>query len=161
MQAAVSKVIMERFDNISKTTPPTSSDDVLKNTKPQVNGQSKQEFKNGTKKSSTPSSSDAPTPGSDESDVDLSPPKKKRKQPDSDAKLAAKLQAEENSRARPSRAGVNKKTVVIRKKSTPKKKSAAKVKADDDSDLDVNSDGEKKDVVRKGGFHVSLKHRHR
>jgi len=151
---------MERFDNISKTTPPTSSDDALKNPTSQVNGQPKQEL-NGAKGNSTPSSSGAPTPGTDESDIDVSPPKKKRKQPDSDAKLAAKLQAEENSRARPSRAGVNKKTVVIRKKSTPKKKSAAKVKADDDSDLDLNSDGEKKDVVRKGGFHVSLQHRHR
>ncbi len=147
---------MERFDNISKITPPISSDGALKHTTPQVNGQPKQEFKNGKKRSPTPSSSGAPTPESDESDVDLSPPKKKRKQPDSDAKLAAKLQAEENSRARPSRAGVNKKAVVIRKKSTPKKKSAAKVKADDDSDLDLNSDGEKKDVVRKGGFHVSI-----
>lgn len=152
---------MERFDNISKTTPPTSSDDALNKIPPQVNGQPKQDFKNGTKRSATPSTSGAPTPESDGSDVDLSPPKKKRKQPDSDAKLAAKLQAEENSRARPSRAGVNKKTVVIRKKSTPKKKSSAKVKVDDDSDLDLNSDGEKKDVVRKGGFHVSVLYRHR
>lgn len=156
MQDAIRKVIMERFDNISKTTPPTSSDDALKNTTPQVNGQPKQEYKNGTKRGSTPSSSGGPTPESDESDVDPSPPKKKRKQPDSDARLAAKLQAEENSRARPSRAGVNKKAIVIRKKSTPKKKSSAKVKAVDDSDLDLNSDGEKKDVVRKGGFHVSI-----
>ena len=147
---------MERFDNISKTTPPTSSVNVLKNTTPQVNGQPKQEFKNGAKRSLTPNSSVGATPESDESDVYPSPPKKKRKQPDSDAKLAAKLQAEENSRARPSRAGVNKKPVVIRKKSTPKKKSSAKVKADDDSDLDLNSDGQKKDVVRKGGFHVSI-----
>jgi upstream activation factor subunit UAF30 len=85
----------------------------------------------------------------------MSPPPKKRKKLDSDAKLAAKLQAEENSRARPSRNGVNKKPVAARKKSTPKKKSAAKIKADDDSDLELNSDGEKKEVVRKGGFHVS------
>jgi upstream activation factor subunit UAF30 len=95
------------------------------------------------------------TPVTDESDVDLGPPKKKRKQPDSDAKLAAKLQAEENSRARPSRGSVNKKPIAVRKKPTPKKKSSAKVKADDDSDLELNSDGEKKEVVRKGGFHVS------
>jgi upstream activation factor subunit UAF30 len=146
---------MERFDKISKPTTPTSSDDALTNTTSQVNGQTKQELKNGTKRSATPSSSGAPTPESDES-VDPSPPKKKRKQPDSDAKLAAKLQAEENSRARPSRAGVTKRNVVIRKKATPKKKSSAKVKTEDDSDLDQNSDGEKKDVVRKGGFHVSI-----
>ena len=117
----------------------------------------KQEASNGVKEEQQQSSPDAPTPqsASDNSDIDMGPPKKKRKQADSDAKLAAKLQAEENSRARPSRGGVAKKPVVARKKSSPKKKSAAKVKVDDDSDLELDSNGEAKDVVRKGGFHVS------
>ncbi len=111
----------------------------------------KQESKNGHKRQASDSS-----PGADDSEVDKTPPPKKRKQPDSDAKLAAKLQAEENSRARPSRGSVSKKPTVVRKKATPKKKSAAKIKGEDDSDVELNSDGERKDVVRKGGFHVRL-----
>ena len=39
------------------------------------------------------------------------------------------------------------------KKKTPKKKSADRVKADDDSDLELNSDGEVKEKPKKGGFH--------
>jgi hypothetical protein len=82
---------------------------------------------------------------------DINNPRKKRKEEDSDAKLAALLQAEENSRARSTR-GVTKKPTVVRKK--PVKKTPAKVKTDDGSDVELNSDGEKKEVVRKGGFHV-------
>lgn len=93
----------------------------------------------------------------DDSDGDNAPPRKKQKKSsaDSDAKLAALLQAQENSRGRATRGAVNKKSVKA--KATPKKKkSAAKIKAADDSDIELNSDGEKKAVVRKGGFHVSL-----
>lgn len=91
----------------------------------------------------------------DDSDVDEPSPKKKQKrQPaDSDAKLAALLQAQENSRARATRGGVSKKPVKA--KAAKRKKSAAKIKAADDSDIELNSDGEKKVVERKGGFHVS------
>lgn len=42
------------------------------------------------------------------------------------------------------------------KTTAKRKKSAAKIKAADDSDMELNSDGEKKVVERKGGFHVSL-----
>jgi upstream activation factor subunit UAF30 len=84
---------------------------------------------------------------------DTTTPKKKRKEEDSDAKLAALLQAEENSRARSTR-GVTKKPTAVRKKLV--KKTPTKVKADDGSDMELNSDGEKKEVIRKGGFHVSL-----
>lgn len=89
-----------------------------------------------------------------ESDEDDSPPKKKvKRKQDDDAKLAAKLQAQENTRIRSTRGAATKKSVV--KKSTPrKKKSAVKVKKADDSDVELNSDGEPKEVVRKGGFHV-------
>lgn len=122
-----------------------------------ANGHMKLEAGNRAKKESLKGNQDVPTPrsASDNSDVDMGPPKKKRKQADSDAKLAAKLQAEENSRARPSRGGVVKKAVISRKKASPKKKSAAKVKADDDSDIELDSNGEVKEVNRKGGFHVS------
>jgi hypothetical protein len=116
----------------------------------------KLEASNRVKKEPVTGGHDVPTPrsASDNSDIDMEPPKKKRKQADSDAKLAARLQAEENSRARPSRGGVVKKAVVSRKKASPKKKSAAKVKADDDSDIELDSNGEAKEVNRKGGFHV-------
>ena len=87
--------------------------------------------------------------------VDTPPPKKKRKRSplDEDAAFAARLQAEENSRARPTRGGGPKKPAPVKKK-TPRKKTAAKVRAEDDSDLDT-SDLEKK-VSRSGGFHVSV-----
>lgn len=84
---------------------------------------------------------------------DITSPKKKRKEEDSDAKLAALLQAEENGRARTTR-GVTKKPIAARKK--PVKKTPAKVKADDGTDVELKSDGEKKEAVRKGGFHVSF-----
>lgn len=99
---------------------------------------------------------------SDEDDLsdlpDISPPKKKRKaEPfvDADALYAAKLQAEENSRARPTR-GAARKHTLIKKKRTPKKKTAEKVKAEDDSDLqNSGSETTEKKVNRSGGFHVS------
>jgi upstream activation factor subunit UAF30 len=106
-----------------------------------VNGHSKENSSVGVKRSS-PSQ-----------DHDTSASRKKRKEEDSDAKLAALLQAEENSRARSTR-GVSKKPTTVRKK--PVKKTPAKVKADGDSDVELNSDGEKKGGVRKGGFHVSI-----
>lgn len=55
--------------------------------------------------------------------------------------------------ARPTRGGSTKKKAPIKKRTT-KKKSASKVKAEDDSDLELNSDGEVKEKKeRKGGFH--------
>jgi hypothetical protein len=87
-----------------------------------------------------------------------SPKKKRKAEPatDDDAAFAAKLQAEENSRARPTRNGVNKKKVVMKKKKSSKKKASEKVKAEDDSDLDGSETGDDKKVNRSGGFHVSL-----
>ena len=70
-----------------------------------------------------------------------------------DAKLAAMLQAAENRSARATRGAGNKK--VVKTKRTPKKprKSASKVKAVDDSDVELGSDGEVKEKPKKGGFH--------
>ena len=96
------------------------------------------------------------------SNVPTSPPlKKKRKaEPalDDDAAFAAKLQAEENNRARPTRGGANRKSVVAKKKQkTAKKKTPVKVKVDDNSDIGGSGSGaEDKTVNRSGGFHVSL-----
>lgn len=95
------------------------------------------------------------------SDVaDKSPPKKKRKAGstvDADAAYAAKLQAEENLRARPTRGGSTRKAAPAKKKkSTAKSKTAKKVKAEDDSDVDGSEASGKKEVNRTGGFHVRL-----
>lgn len=83
-------------------------------------------------------------------------PKKKRKvDHDSDAVLAAKLQALEDRSSRATRGGGPKKTSVMKKKKTPKKKTADKVKAEDDSDIEGSgSDAKEKRVNRSGGFHV-------
>lgn len=90
------------------------------------------------------------------------PPKKKQKRQklieEDDAAFAARLQAEENqlSRARSTRGGGAKRKAVAKKDKSAKKKakSAKKVNSDDDSDLD-SATGEKKEVKRTGGFHVS------
>lgn len=162
LQDEITELIGERFDFIRQLDSSTTA--AAPPPKPAANGHSNGMVKAKPKKevkadspfsslgTATPSVADA-----DDSDVDISPPKKKQRNntyTDSDAKLAAMLQAEENSRSRPTRGGVNKKAVAMRKKPSTKKKSATKIKADDDSDMDLNSDGEKKDVVRKGGFHV-------
>lgn len=92
------------------------------------------------------------------SNVPVTPTPKKKRKPepvmDDDAVFAARLQAEENSRARPTRGGANRKNVVVKKKKAPKKKTSDKVKAEDDSDLDGTGTGEEKKVNRSGGFHV-------
>lgn len=67
---------------------------------------------------------------------------------DADARLAAQLQAQENSlaRGRKTRGGDK----PVKKKAAPRKKSAKKVKADDDSDLDA-ADGETGKKRKAGG----------
>ena len=89
--------------------------------------------------------------------VDSPKPKKKRKvEHDSDAAYAARLQAMENSRGRSTRGGGPKVTKPVKKK-TPKKKSAGRVKAEDDSDLDGSgSEVKEKKVNRNTGFHVNV-----
>ena len=91
--------------------------------------------------------------------MDMPSPKKKSKANhiiDADAAFAARLQAEENSRARPTRNGALRKTIVVKKKKkSPKKKTMDKIKPEDDSDLqDSGSDAVEKKVNRSGGFHV-------
>jgi upstream activation factor subunit UAF30 len=89
-------------------------------------------------KSPTPAKSPAKreAPSEPLSDIpDESPPKKKRKEPtvDADAVLAARLQAEEDKRVRPTRGGSSRKTASVKKK-TPKKKTAARIRGSDESD---------------------------
>lgn len=158
-QEAVQSLIHERFDLANKNT----QDIPVPTTEPaSTNGY----HTPSSKPTPSQSSPGISTPASvkdesedEESDVISEPPKKKRKSAAAkkevdDAKLAAMLQAQENSRARSTRGGVNKKATP--KKRKPKKKSEKKVKADDDSDLELNSDGEVKEKPKKGGFHVSL-----
>lgn len=84
-----------------------------------------------------------------------SPPKKKRKPSmDADALYAAKLQAEEDKLARPTRGGSSRKNAPAKKKKTPKKKTSTRVRASDDSDIDDSESGEKK-PPKNTGFHVS------
>jgi upstream activation factor subunit UAF30 len=102
-------------------------------------------------------------------DVDVPSPAKKIKKEvkkekvlsaiDEDARIAAMLQAEENSRARPSRSGVKKSAPVKRKKAVVKKSkdlSSNKVNAEDDSDVESGSGSQKRKVNRNSVFHVSV-----
>ncbi|CAI7649882.1 unnamed protein product [Penicillium pancosmium] len=106
-----------------------------------------------------PSSSPVKRQADSEEASDLSgasPPPKKRKPDtdvDADAEFAAKLQAEENLRARPTRGGGNRRAAPNKKKS--KAKTSKRVKAEDDSDIESGSDT-KKEVNRTGGFHKPL-----
>ena len=151
-QHVIKPLIMARFDKFMAETnaPP----------KPLVNGHTEAVKQEGAD-IPAPASTNGTKPGSadvEESSeaVDTPPPKKKRKRSsvNEDAMFAARLQAEENSRARPTRGGASKKTSApAKKKKTPKKKTARTVDTADDSDID--SEAAEKKVNRSGGFHVS------
>lgn len=104
----------------------------------------------------SPKKRSATNGAADYSDTDPSaspePTKKKVKRSvsteDADARLAAQLQAQENSlaRARTTRGGD--KGRVVKKKKAPRKKSAKKVGGDDDSEVDGSADSAPK---RKAG----------
>ena len=109
---------------------------------------------------SPPSSNNRKQEAMDEDDlsdvVETPPPKKKRKAEtteDADAAFAAILQAQENSRARPTRGGVNKKPLAKKMKRMKKAKRSERNADEDDSTSDVVD----KKVNRSGGFHVSLR----
>ncbi|KAJ6445177.1 proline transporter [Purpureocillium lavendulum] len=105
----------------------------------------------------SPNKRHAPNGVSDSAETDPSaspePAKKKAKRStpseDADARLAAALQAQENSLARGrSTRGGGDRTKVVKKKKAPRKKSAKKVGEDDDSDVDGSADSAPK---RKAG----------
>ncbi|KAI1614590.1 SWIB/MDM2 domain-containing protein [Exophiala viscosa] len=86
------------------------------------------------------------------SDVADAPPKKKRKASvDADAAYAARLQAEEDARARPTRGGTTRKAGPAKKKKKTKKE---KVTGSDDSDIDDEDKPQK--PKRETGFHKPL-----
>jgi hypothetical protein len=153
-QTAVKELIMERFDIFAnkKDDDSTPSEDVVPSTEV-VNGHSHtQETKSPSPApmTSPQRKREAESAASDETD-----PKKRRPDHsiDADAEFAAKLQAEENKRARPTRGSATRKVAPAKKKS--KSKTAKKVRAEDDSDMESTSEASpKKEVNRSGGFHV-------
>ncbi|KAL9637594.1 MAG: hypothetical protein Q9164_002098 [Protoblastenia rupestris] len=153
---AIKELIMSRFDSFM----------AKKDEPPQTNGHTATSTERSSV-SSPPVKHASPPPSKkhkQESDdeelsevVDSPKPKKKRKvEHDSDAAYAAKLQAMENSRMRSTRGGGPKKANVAKKR-TPKKKSAGRVKAEDDSELEGSgSEVKEKKVNRNTGFHKEL-----
>lgn len=145
---AIKTLIEERFDAFSSAAAPSSEVAQAPSPRPspkrQANGHG--------------GDVDADADG-DEIEVSVQPPKKKQRKEksedteDADAKLAARLQAQENSRTRATRGGNTKtKAAPKKKKDTPRKKSAKKVKPEDDSDVDDAEGGEKKPRKAGGGF---------
>ncbi|OJD16558.1 hypothetical protein AJ78_03295 [Emergomyces pasteurianus Ep9510] len=158
-KAAIKTLIMQRFDIFAeqseKQAEPT----------PIVNGHStNSRLAAPTVEPISPALSTSPQkrsaePESVSDSSDKLPPKKKRKSDlvDADAIFAAKLQAEENLRARPTRGANSRKTAPVKKKKPAgKSKTSKKVKAEDDSDLDEPDSESKKEVTRTGGFHKPL-----
>ncbi|EGC49170.1 SWIB/MDM2 domain-containing protein [Histoplasma capsulatum var. duboisii H88] len=158
-KAAIKVLIMQRFDIFAE-----QSEKQAEST-PAVNGHSS----NGqpdiptiepiSPALSTSPQKRTPEPESVSDSGDKSPPKKKRRSNlvDADAIFAAKLQAEENLRARPTRGANSRKIAPVKKKKpATKSKTSKKVKAEDDSDLDAQDSESKKEVTRTGGFHKPL-----
>ncbi|KAL4776922.1 SWIB/MDM2 domain-containing protein [Aspergillus nidulans var. acristatus] len=153
-KAAVKQLIMERFDIFAEKkgigAPPTP------------NGHGHQHDTATPVEPSSPSqSSTAQKRQADSADSDdrssKNPTPKKQKAShdiDADALFAAKLQAEENMRARPTRGASTRKAAPVKKKKSTAK-TAKKVKAEDDSDIGSGSESGKK-VNRSGGFHKPL-----
>ncbi|KAI1933006.1 hypothetical protein LOZ66_006692 [Ophidiomyces ophidiicola] len=154
-KAEIKHLIMERFDvfaaeaDVHSATPPDP---------PTTNGHTP----NGTGAlpyprplANSPNKSVEAEVGPDVTETP--PPAKKRKSEliDADAAFAARLQAEENSRARPVRAA-RKAAPIKKKKPVNKSKTAKRVKASDDSEVDASGTETKKEVNRTGGFHKPM-----
>ncbi|KAH8431947.1 SWIB/MDM2 domain protein [Aspergillus melleus] len=158
-KAAIKQLIMERFDLFAEqggigASPETSA--------PATNGHGKDHDSVTPVEPSSPAQSSLSQKRHADSEErsdqsSKSPPAKKKKKQDNDvdadALFAAKLQAEENMRARPTRGSNTRRAAPVKKKT--KTKTSKKVKAEDDSDLESGSDTGKK-VNRSGGFHKPL-----
>jgi len=164
---AIKELIVERFDIINAKRNAASNTDGTNGLEPVANGHVSDDPLPSIEKPSTPPSSASPSSTTKRKAIEsdglpdsvASTPKKKRKpEADADAVLAAKLQAEENLRARPTRGGNTRKAAPAKKKKSPSKskaKTSKKVKAEDDSDID-DSGSEEKKVNRNTGFHKPL-----
>ncbi|KAL9060318.1 MAG: hypothetical protein Q9162_000722 [Coniocarpon cinnabarinum] len=145
-------LIHERFDIVS------SANEAAAAAKPEPNGATSTPKVNGTTSASSPtpngvasSASPLSTPASEEPEER---PKKKQKKShgESDAALAARLQAEENGRSRPTRGGATRKKAPPVKKSTPKKKkSKTRVDEEDDSGAEGSGSEDPKKKRKPGG----------
>lgn len=153
---------MERFDIFVARKGIASSSEKAEPSAATPNGQSQHDHRTSpsvplsTPQSSSPKKRnvDGKEPSEEPSKT---PPSKKRKSDndtDADAVLAARLQAEENLRARPTRGARTRKPPPAKKKS--KSKTSKKVNAEDDSELESSPETNKKEVNRTGGFHVSF-----
>jgi upstream activation factor subunit UAF30 len=158
-QVAIKALIEARFDAISADalsadaipTPPSPTSDVPP--KLEANGHSPSEHSEDTAEAKADSDVD----GEGEIEVATQPAKKKQKREssteDADARLAARLQAQEErlARGRTTRGGVTAKgsKKAKPKKSTPKKKSEKRVRDDSDDAASGSESGEK--VKKKGG----------
>lgn len=113
---------------------------------------------NGVHKPHTESPSSSPAKREAESDdlsdvIDTGPPKKKQKATvDADAAFAARLQAEEDKLARPTRGGANRKTAPVKKKKKMMMTKKQRVTGSDDSNIDGEDKPQK--PKRETGFHV-------
>ncbi|KAI9843207.1 MAG: hypothetical protein M1837_006569 [Sclerophora amabilis] len=181
-KALIKELIMSRFDKLDADKLATPLSPKQTPAKPSTNGRvhqiknepqaPEQQTSPHNNEPSTPrQQASPPTSGTRNEDEDegedsipepaavsAKPPKKRLKTEslDADAQFAAKLQAEENSRARPTRLGVTKKPSSAKKKRSPIK-TKSKVKVDEDSDVESGTGGEpKRKVNRSGGFHKPL-----
>ncbi|KIW42384.1 uncharacterized protein PV06_05943 [Exophiala oligosperma] len=147
-KAPIKVLINERFDVIS--TKENGDSTVV----PSVETMEPAHKTNGVHTES-PSASPAKREAKSESHstvLDSPPPKKKRKTSiDADAAYAARLQAEEDARARPTRGGASRKAAPVKKKKKKAKKE--RVTGSDDSDLE---DEENPKPKRNTGFHKPL-----
>lgn len=133
---AIKDLIVSRFDAISSNAEATQEPESSPQKRAATNGVSDH--------------------GSTDPSASPEPARKKAKRSssveDADARLAAQLQAQENSlaRGRSTRGGGEKK---VTKKKAPRKKSAKKVKSDDDSDVDASdASGTTRKRKAGGGF---------
>ncbi|KAJ5493443.1 hypothetical protein N7539_002189 [Penicillium diatomitis] len=149
-KAEIKQLIMERFDIFAGNNGGQSPEETQT-----TNGQAHASSVPSPPPSTSPvkrqtDSEDAPEPTS-------APPVAKKQKVDTDvdadAAFAARLQAEENMRARQTRGAGTRRAAPPKKKSKPK--TSKRVKAEDDSDVDSGPDS-KKEVNRSGGFHKPL-----
>lgn len=150
---------MERFDIFNARqngdTEPVQS--VETTTSSKTNGHAKSRSRSA---SETGQKREAEDSESSSDVVDDAPPKKKRKEnkesaKETDAEIAARLQAQEDRAARPTRGAAPRKSAPAKKKKTPKKKTATRVTGSDDSDVEEEG-GTGRKVNRETGFHKPM-----
>ncbi|KAJ5924300.1 DEK C-terminal [Penicillium verhagenii] len=155
-KAAVKELIMARFDIYAEKNGVGESPEPANNS--HQDGDSASAVPSpATATSSSPVKRQADSEEASDPSQSSPPPKKLKSEADvdADALFAAKLQAEENLRARPTRGGNTRRAAPTKKKSKSKAKTSKRVKAEDDSDVESGSDT-KKEVNRTGGFHKPL-----